>query len=82
MTEPVTPPTAVVQWSHADVARAKSLGRHDLIAQAHAAGQLDNIIADPGALRQPPAADASQQSRPMGHAEAAAYLAATTKEIQ
>lgn len=79
---PVEPPTTVRQWTAADVAKAKSLGRHDLISQAFDSGQLSDVIAS-GDLAQPPAADASRQSAPMDHAQAAAYhKATTTKEIQ
>lgn len=79
---PVEPPTTVRQWSAADVAKAKSLGRHDLISRAYDAGQLSDVIAS-GDLAQPRAADASKQSVPMDRSQAAAYLkATTTKEIQ
>lgn len=74
-TDPVTPPTAVTQWTAADVAKAKAAGRHDLIAQAHVAGQLDNVIAA-GDLAQPSNPSQSKQSVPMTLADAEAYLAA------
>ncbi len=75
MNTPVTPPTAVTQWTAADVAQAKANGRHDLIAQAHAAGQLDAVIAS-GDLAQPVSPSASKQSTPMDHNDAIKFLAA------
>lgn len=41
---PVNPPTAVSQWTAADLAAAKAAGRHDLITQAHDAGQLHDLL--------------------------------------
>lgn len=49
---PVDPPGQAQQWTHDQLRAAKRLGRHDLIAQAHAAGQLDAILRDPADLGQ------------------------------
>ena len=76
MNTPVTPPTAVTQWTAADVAKAKAAGRHDLISQAFDSGQLDNVIADPGDLGQKANPGQSNKSNPMTLADAEAYLAA------
>lgn len=75
MSDPVTPPTAVQQWTPDDLAAAKRAGRHDLIAQAHAAGQLDAIMRDPADLgQQSPNSGASSpiSSDPAGLAAAQA----------
>lgn len=80
MTEPVEPPAAVKQWTAADVRRARSLGRPDLIAQAHQSGQLEDLVKDPGDLAQAPSTTSSGLSAPMDLAAATALLAATEGE--
>lgn len=49
MNHPVEPPTAVKQWTAADVAAARAAGRSDLIDQALRAGQLAGVLGDPTA---------------------------------